>query len=56
MRAILLPYAIILTTGRSQYDGRVVYCGQSTASEVILIFTTQLYSCVCSYNAIVFTS
>ena len=29
--------------GRSQYNGQGVYCGLSTASEVILIFTTQLY-------------
>ena len=32
------------------------YCGLSTASEVFLIFTTQLYSCLCNYNAIVFIS
>ena len=29
--------------GRGQYDGQGVYCGLSTASEVFLIFTTQLY-------------
>ena len=29
--------------GRVQYDGQGVYCGASTASEVFLIFTTQLY-------------
>ena len=31
---------IILT----KYDGQGVYCGLSTASEVFLIFTTQIYS------------
>ena len=31
-----------------------VYCGRSTASEVFLILTTQLYSCLCNYHAIVF--
>ena len=29
--------------GRGQYDSLGVYCGQSTASEVFLIFTTKLY-------------
>ena len=29
--------------GRSQYDGQGECCGLSTASEVFLIFTTQLY-------------
>ena len=29
--------------GRSQYDDQGVYCGPSTASELFLIFTTQLY-------------
>ena len=29
--------------GRGQYNGQRVYCGLSTASEVFLIFTTQLY-------------
>ena len=29
--------------GLGQYDGQGVYCGLSTASEVFLIFTTQLY-------------
>ena len=29
--------------GHSQYDGQGVYCCPSTASEVFLIFTTQLY-------------
>ena len=30
--------------GCSHYDGQGVYCGLSTASEVFLIFTTQLYT------------
>ena len=38
------------------YDGQGVYCGLITASEVFLIFTTQLYSCLCSCNAIAFIS
>ena len=29
------------------YDGQVVYCGLSTASEVFLIFTTQLHQFPC---------
>ena len=29
--------------GFGQYNGQGVYCGLSTASEVFLIFTTQLY-------------
>ena len=46
MRVTILPLAFILTKahkGRGQYDGQGVYCGLSTASEVFLIFTTQLY-------------
>ena len=31
-------------TDRGQYDGQGVYFGLSTASEVYLIFTTQIYS------------
>ena len=31
------------TMGHGQYNGQVVYCGMSTASEVFLFFTTQLY-------------
>ena len=27
----------------NQYDGQGVYCGLNTASEVFLIFSTQLY-------------
>ena len=30
-----------------------MYCGLCTASEVFLIFTTQLYLCLCNKNAIV---
>ena len=37
--------------GRGQYDGQGVYFGLSTTSEVFLIFTTQQYSCQCSYDA-----
>ena len=29
--------------GHGQYDGQGEYCGLRTASEVFLIFTTQLY-------------
>ena len=47
MRAIILQYAIIMTKGNkavlSMMHGQGVYCGLSTASEVFLIFTTQLY-------------
>ena len=32
--------------GCDQYNGQGVYCGLSTASEVILFFTTQLYQFV----------
>ena len=42
--------------GHSQYDGQGVYCGLSTAFEVFLIFTTQLYWCLCNYNSIAFIS
>ena len=30
-------------TGYGQYDGQGMYFGPSTASEVFLIFTTQIY-------------
>ena len=45
MRATIFPYAIILTKVHihGQYNGQGAYCGLSTASEVFLIFTTQLY-------------
>ena len=41
MRVTILPYAVILA--KAQYDGQGVYCGLSTASEVFITFTTQLY-------------
>ena len=44
MRATILPYAIILTKAyRVSIMAKGVLCGLSTASEVFLIFTTQLY-------------
>ena len=43
MRATILPKAIILTKAQS--------CGLSTASDVFLIFTTQLYQ----YFSVVFS-
>ena len=39
--------------GHGQYDGQGVYYGLSTATKVFLIFTTQLYSCLSNYNAII---
>ena len=36
--------------GHGQYNGQRVYCGLSTASEVFLIFTTQL----CKYLSVFF--
>ena len=36
----------------SQCAGQKEYCDLSTASDVFLIFTTQLYSHLCNYNAI----
>ena len=36
--------------------GQSVYYGPSTASEVFLNFTTQLYACLCNDNVIVFIS
>ena len=46
MRATIFHWDIIQTDqgpqGCSQYDGIGEYCGLSTASEVFLIFTTQL--------------
>ena len=44
MRATILPNAIILTKAHR--------AAVSTASEVFLIFTTQLYLYLCNYNAI----
>ena len=47
MRVTILPNAIIYTDqgpqGRGQYDGQGEYYGLSTASEMFLIFTTQLH-------------
>ena len=51
MRATILPKAMVLTKARGQYDGQGVYCGLITASDVFLIFTTQLYACLCNNNA-----
>ena len=59
MRAIILPKAVILTDAHratGHYDLQGVYCGLSTASEVFLNFTMQMYSCLCNYYAIVFIS
>ena len=59
MRTTLLPCVIILIKAHSaavMCDGQGVYYGLSTASEVFLIFTTQLYSCLGNHNAIVFIS
>ena len=47
MRVTILPYRLSHTDqgpkGRGQYDGQGMYCGLSTAPEVFLILTTQLY-------------
>ena len=40
----------------NQYYGQGEYCGLSIVSEVFFIFTTQLYSWLCNYNAMVFIS
>ena len=57
MRVAILNWAITLTVagpmGLCQYNIQGVYCGMNTASKVILVFTTQLYSWLCNYNAIV---
>ena len=53
MRTTILPNAIILTKACRAMVSMMVYCGQSTASDVFLIFTTQLYSYLCNYYAIV---
>ena len=51
-------WAIILTTALwalvSIYVSQWVYSGLSTASEVFLILTTQLYPCLCHFKAVVF--
>ena len=50
MRATILPNAHVLTeAGR---DGVSMLAKRCTASEVFLIFTTQLCSNLCNYNAI----
>ena len=46
--------AIILTKAHCSMVSRVLYCSLSTASEVFLMFSTQLYSCLYIHNAIVF--
>ena len=38
-----------------QYGGQVAYLGLSTASDVVLIVTTQLHSLLCTYNCCVHT-
>ena len=47
-------YTDIGIMGHGQHNSQGVYCGLSTASEMFLIFTTQVYSCLCKYSAIVF--
>ena len=49
MRATILSYAIILTKARRATVSMIAKgctCGLSTASEVFLNFTTQLFSCI----------
>ena len=49
MRATILPWAVKLTKAHRaavSIMAKGVYCGLSTASEVFLIFTTQLYQYV----------
>ena len=53
MGTTILPEAIILTEAACQCHGHGVYCGLGTDSEVFII-DSQLYSCLCSYNAIFF--
>ena len=46
MRATILPYPIILSKAHRatvSIMAKWVYCGLNTASEVFLIFSTQLY-------------
>ena len=51
MRATILPWAIILTKAhRVAVSMMAEYCGLSTVSNVFLIFTTPLHSCLCKYN------
>ena len=44
----------MLTKGCGQYNGQGMYCDLGTGSGMFHMFTTQLYSCFCSYNATVF--
>ena len=56
MRGTILPMPIILNKAHRAVVSMMakgVYCGLSIASEVFLIFTTQLYSCLYNHNAIV---
>ena len=54
MRAIILPYALLLTkTHRGTVSVMAKGC---ITTEVFLIFTTQFYACVGNYNARVFIS
>ena len=49
MRATILCYATDQSPmGLTQYESQGVYCVLSTASEVFLIFTNQLYSLLTS--------
>ena len=50
MRATILPKAHILT--KAHRAAVSIMAQGCTASEVFLIFTTQLYSNLCNYNAI----
>ena len=52
MRATVLPKAIILTKARRAAVSIMAKGYLSTASEVFLIFTTQLYSYLYNYNPI----
>ena len=51
MRVAILPCAIILTKACGHYNSQGEYYSLSSASEVFLIFITQLYSCQCNYDA-----
>ena len=55
-RATVLFHPAKHPTGLQKYDGHGEYCDLNTASEVFLIFTTKLYSCLCNCNAILFIS
>ena len=54
MMPTILPAIILTKDHRATVSLMAKGCGLSTASEVFLIFTTQLHSCLCNYNAIVF--